>query len=69
MAATPPEVTEIMRQLEPILTRWFNSGELGEVATVIKEDKLQIEERPMTRAFTLNIKRTLSRAKAIGLAR
>jgi hypothetical protein len=65
MAATPQEVTEIIRQLESILTHWFNSGKLGDVAAVVKEDRMYVEERPMKRHDPIRIKRTLSRAKEI----
>lgn len=69
MAETPPDVVQLLQQLEPIMVRWYNRGVLGEVVLVVKEDRLQIEERPMERPVTIRIKRTLSRAKAIGLVR
>lgn len=46
MAATPPEIVQYLQQLELILIRWYQRGELGEVATIFGINELQAEERP-----------------------
>lgn len=46
MAGTPPEVAKVLEQLEPLLTRWYHGGTLGEIAVVFGNHQMQPEERP-----------------------
>lgn len=65
MKSTPPEVVQYLQQLEPILTRWYIDGKLGEVATIFGRNELQAEERPKHVTVKVRLKRSFSRAKLI----
>lgn len=69
MAVTPPEIAQYLQQLEPILTRWYIDGKLGEVATIFGPTEIQAEERPKKRTVKVRRGKPLVRTKAIEVAR
>lgn len=49
MAATPPDIEQVLEQLRGILMRWQSDGTLGEVVVVVGGNQYQPEERPTRR--------------------
>lgn len=66
--ATPSAVAEIMAQLEPVLTRWYNNGRLGDIAVHFGRNEISVEERPVRKVATMRQPQTVNRAKEIAFA-
>lgn len=63
MAATPPDIEQVLDQLREVLIRWHREDTLGEVAIVRGYHQWQVEERPKRKHEA--VKRVEGNCKAI----
>lgn len=65
MEQTPPSVTEVLSQLEPILTEIYEQRGVGEVAIVYGNNQFQVEHRPRYRCDGVPFQRDWGRVKVL----
>lgn len=69
MPQTPPAVTEILAQLEPLLCKIYEERGTGEVAIVYGGNQFQVEERPRIRHEGVPFARDWGRVKVLKAAK